>query len=100
MFYIKDKEAIRPDNCNRFIYEVMVFVWHSGIYSMVNHKYFHSDKEILGVVKSYFVTSEIEIYCELYSAPKQWLIENDYIEYIEPIKKRNKIKNEQKIKTS
>lgn len=95
-FYIKENKAVRVDSCNRFIYEVMVFVWYENIYSMVNHKYFSSEVEIKGVIESYFVTPNIEIYCKMYSAPLQWLIDNDFILYIKPAPKKRKKKNGQK----
>lgn len=93
-FYINNDKAIRLDSCDRFIYEVTVFVWYENIYSMINHKYFSSEVEIEGIIENHFITPKIEICCEIYSAPKRWLIENDFILYIEPEKKKRKKKNE------
>jgi hypothetical protein len=93
-FYVNGDKAVRLDNCNRFIYEVMVNVYYDNIFSMVNHKYFTSETEIPNVIESYYVTPSIEICCEMYSAPKSWLNDNDFILYVKPEKK-----SKQKIKT-
>ena len=88
--YFKDGEIVLVDNCNRFIYEVYVSVKFDNIYSIVDHKYFSSDKEILNIVKKYKVDKYIDISCELYSAPINWLEDNEYFPYVKPIKvKRN-----------
>lgn len=97
-FYIKDKQAVKVDSCNRFIYEVMVFVYYENIFSMAQHKYFSSETYIENIIESYYKSPNIEICCELYSAPKDWLIDNDFILYVEPEKKKRK-NGRQKIKT-
>lgn len=79
--YLKNKEAVLLDSENRFIYEVFVFVHFPGQTSMANHKYFISNKEIKGIIPSFYINKNIEIVCELYAAPKNWLIENEYTLY-------------------
>lgn len=99
-FYVKDDKAVRLDSCNRFIYEVMVNVYYNNIFSMVNHKYFSTPVEIPNVIESYYVTPSIEICCEMYSAPKSWLHDNDFVVYVEPEKKKRKRNGGQKIEAS
>ena len=98
--YVKEGRTVFMDNCNRFIYEVFVFVQHKNIFSTVNHKFFSSEKEIKKVIENYKVTENITINCELYSAPIRWLLDNDYDLYVKPEKKKRNYKkkeNEQKI---
>ena len=99
--YGKNGVFVRVDNCNRFIYEVSVYVKYENIYSMANHKYFSSEKEIPNVIEKINVNKFITIFCEMYSAPMDWIIENDYKLYIKPEKKKRKKKDdEQKIMSS
>lgn len=98
--YVKDDKSVLADTCGRFIYEVYVFVMYENTFSTANHKYFSSDIEILNIIESYYVTPNIEINCTMYSAPLSWLIENDYVLWVKPVKKKRitKPKNEQKTK--
>jgi len=86
--YVKGDQFVRIDECNRFIYEVSVYVKYQNIYSMVNHKYFSSDKEIVTFIDKVVINQFTTIYCELYSAPKEWIIENEFTLYIKPEKKK------------
>lgn len=96
--YHKDGKFIRIDNCNRFIYEVSLYVKYQNIYSMINHKYFSSNIEIPNVIDQININNNITIYCEIYSAPKSWIIDNEYVLYVKPEKKKRikKQKNESK----
>lgn len=78
-FYLKNKECVLINPNNDFLYEVFVFVHFKGQTSLANHKYFVSKKEIKNIVTSYYINKNIEIVCELYSAPKNWLENNDFI---------------------
>ena len=49
---------------------------------MVNHKYFASDVEIKNIVDVLKLNKYISLESELYSAPKNWLIDNGYEIYI------------------
>lgn len=95
VIYIKDDESALVDPCGRFIYEVCVFVRYENIYNMANHKWFTSEKEIPNIVKSLQMTEHIEIQCHLYSAPKSWLINNDFSMYEPKEKKKRIIKNKE-----
>lgn len=97
--YRKDDKFVRIDECNRFIYEVTVYVKYENICNMANHKYFSSNTEIPKVVEEYNLDNNITIYCELIYAPKRWLIDNGYQLYVKPEKKKRKKKDESEIKT-
>lgn len=78
--FIKDGAVVLEDNCNRFLYEVFLFINFEGILSLGGYKIFSSEKE-LNIIPSVKLSKYKEIICELYSAPKQWLIDNDFNEY-------------------
>jgi hypothetical protein len=86
--YVKEGQVALVDNCNRFVYEVFVFVQHKNIFSTANHKYFSSEKEIKNIVSIYQHDEYIQTCCDLYSAPLKWLIENDFTLYVKPEKKK------------
>jgi len=77
--YQKNNQFVYEDACNRFIYEVFTFIKIDNIFSMAGHEYYTSEQEI-NYIETIYIDEYIEINCELYSAPKKWLIENDYIE--------------------
>lgn len=84
------------DESNRFIYETSVYLYHKNYFSLCNKKYFSSSKYIEGVVSSFFKTKNIQICSELYAAPEQWLIDNEFTRYVKPekIKKITNVKIE------
>ena len=92
--YVRDKEFVFTDTS--FIYETCVYLYHPGYFSLISSKYYSSSKEIKGVVESFFIKKNIEICSELYAAPEQWLIDNQFIRYIKP-EKIKKITNNVKI---
>ena len=91
--YFKEKESILVDTCNRFIYEVFIFIIYENIFSMADHRYFSSEIEIPNVVNTTYIDKYTEMDCSLYSAPMSWIIENDFILYIKPEKKKRIKKN-------
>jgi len=93
--YIKDDESALVDPCGRFIYEVCVFVKYENIYNLANHKWFTSEKEIPNIIRSLQIDPFIEVQCHLYSAPKSWLINNDFDIYVPKEKKKRIIKNKE-----
>lgn len=98
--YVKDNQSCLLDDCGRFIYEVFVFVQFENVYNLANHRYFTSNKEILNIVRSFKINPYITIECDLYSAPKSWIENNNFILYRKPEKKKRIIKdkeNESKI---
>lgn len=82
VIYIKDNQTVLVDSDNLFTYESCTYLYHKNYFSICNSKYFSSPKEIEGVVSSFWKNSHMEICSELFSAPEQWLIENNYIRYI------------------
>ena len=78
--FIKDGAVVLEDNCNRFLYEVFLFINFEGSLSLGGYKIFSSEKE-LNIIPSVKLSKYKEIVCELYSAPKRWLIDNDFNEY-------------------
>lgn len=93
--YIKNGEIILVDIGGSFVYETSVYLYYKNYFSLSNKKYFSSPKPIDGVVGSFFKTKNIEICSELYAAPKQWLIDNEFTRCVIPekIKKVTKVKN-------
>ena len=96
--YRKEDSFVRIDECNRFVYEVTLYIKFENIYNQANHKYFSSEKEIPKIVKEYNINNNMVIYTELIYAPKRWLIENGYQLYVSEKKKRKK-KDGSEIKT-
>jgi hypothetical protein len=84
--YIKNGMTVLVDTENLFVYEVSVFVYYKNYFSLINKKYFSAPNEINGVVGSFFKTPNIQICSELFSAPEQWLIDNEFLKYIKPQK--------------
>jgi hypothetical protein len=91
--YVKDDQSALINDCGYFIYEVFTFVQFENVYNMANHRYFTSTKEIPNIIRFFKINPYIEVQCYLYSAPKKWLIENNFILYSKPLKIK---KNEQK----
>lgn len=86
--YIKDDQIVLQDICNRFIYEVFVFVHHKNIFSTINHKYFSSQVEIPNIIENYQIADYITVNCTMYTAPLRWLLDNNFELYIKPEKKK------------
>lgn len=84
--YTKNGESVLVDIGGSFIYETSVYLYYKNYFSLSNKKYFSSSKPIDGVVGSFFKTKNIQICSELYAAPKQWLIDNEFIRYVIPEK--------------
>jgi hypothetical protein len=79
--------VVFEDNCNRFIYELAVTVKFENTFSTPLIKYYSSDK-FLKIVNYKKLTDYISLESSLYSAPKKWLFENNFIKYEKPIKKK------------
>lgn len=73
--WIKNNEVVFQSK--NYIYESCVYLYESKRFSLINKSYYESPKE-LNVVSSFWKTRNIEICCTLYSAPKEWLINNNY----------------------
>ena len=86
--YINKGRGVLLDTENRFIYEVMVYVMFEGIYMLVNSTLYASKTEILNIIDSYFINKHVELCCSMYAAPKNWLIDNEFVPYV----KKKKVK--------
>lgn len=84
----EDQSAIINLN-NQFVYEVFVYLTFENVFMMVNHQLYASDKEIKNIIEVKKINKFIEIHCYLYSAPKNWLEENNFSLYINPKKIKN-----------
>lgn len=86
--YVKNKTSVLIDKENRFIYEVVKCIYYKNIYSVVDNKLYYSEKEIKSIKDSVFVSPNIEITCKLFAAPKDWIINNGFIIWTKPEKKK------------
>lgn len=84
--YTKDKEFVLVNKENLFVYESSVYLYHKNYFSLCNQTYFSSTKFIEGVVSTFRKTKHIQMCSELFSAPEQWLIDNEYTVYTKPEK--------------
>ena len=86
--YVKNKESVLIDKENRFIYEVIKCIYYKNIYSVLDNKLYYSEKEIKSIKDSVFISPNIEITCKIFAAPKDWIINNGFILWIKPEKKK------------
>lgn len=92
--YVKNGQFVLIDEGNSFVYETSVYLYHKNYFSLMSKKYFSSNKELEKVIGSFWKSPKIQICSELFSAPKQWLIDNGYVVYQKPEKiiKNKKLK--------
>lgn len=88
--YKKDKLIVIGTKSKTFVYEVTVNIYYPNYYSIGNTKHFSSKTYIPNYVESFFKNPHTEICCELYSAPLDWLLDNDFSIYIKQKKIRKK----------
>ena len=74
--YIKNDEVVYVGNS--FIYEVSIYSYFKNYYSLINSTSYESPVVIRNIVRSFFINKYTEICCELYQAPLEYLIENNY----------------------
>jgi len=86
--YVRDDEAALINNSGQFVYEVFIFINYDNILSLANHKLFYSDKPIDKVTRFFKYSDHIEVFCDLYSAPEKWLLDNSFVLYVKPEKKK------------
>ena len=60
---------------DRFTYESIVYSYDKNRVSIIDTAIYESDSFIDGIVKSYFITKNIEICTELIGAPLQYIKE-------------------------
>ena len=90
IYYSNGENILFCNTNNQFVYYCKICYHSSNIYSVINSIYYSSDKFIPKIVESYFINKNLENTCELFSAPKKWLIENNYDVISKP--KKNKLK--------
>ena len=73
--WIRNNEVIFESNV--FIYESNVYLYQQNRFSLINKSYYKYSSE-LPIVSSFWKSSNIEICCNLYAAPKNWLINNNF----------------------
>ena len=72
-----------------FMYEVTINCYFNNYFFKSGGSMFYSNKE-LDIVESFFINKYIEIECQLYQAPQNYLINNGYRLYIKETKKKRK----------
>ena len=58
---------------NRFTYESVVYSYNINIVVIIDSAIYESDSLVDGIVRSYFITKNIEICTELIGAPLQYI---------------------------
>lgn len=89
--YIKEGLVILASPSNLFVYETCVYAYYKNMSWLAKREYYTSNKVIEGVVDSFYISKNIQICSELYSAPLKWLTDNKFIKY-EKTKKIKEIK--------
>lgn len=102
VYYSNGENILLCDTNNKFIYYSKVNFYSEGYYSMINSSYFSSSVFIPNVISSYFINQNVEKTCELFAAPKKWLVENNYKVCSKPERKKKsfKLKNKNNGKSS
>lgn len=76
LIYIKDDEVVYAGNS--FIYEVSVYNYFKNYFSLVKTTLYESKIPIKHTIRSFFINKYTEICCDLYQAPLEYLIDNNY----------------------
>lgn len=84
----KDKQFVLVNPGKLFIYESLVFCRYKGYFGLIDSKHFSCNHEIPNIVETFFRDAHTEMKCSLLAAPLSWLLENDYIKYVKPDKKK------------
>lgn len=74
--YIKDEDVVIVGNI--FTYEVSVFVYYDNYVCLVNTTLYESPIFIEKTIRSFFINPHTEIRCELYEAPLEFLLKENY----------------------
>ena len=86
--YVKGNSSLLISD--RFVYEVTVHCYFENYYCIVNTVMFESDVLIEKMVESYFLNKHTQISCELFSAPEEYIKEEEYKLWVKPPKKPRK----------
>ena len=92
IYYSNGTNILFCNTNNQFVYYCKICLYINNTYSVINSKYYSSYIFIPNVIESYFINKHIENTCELFSAPKKWLNENNYKVISKPEKSKLKIK--------
>lgn len=95
--YIKGNKSVLVNTSDSFIYEVNVFCLYKNYYSVLNTVYYLSNEEVFNV-ESFYKNAHSIIKSELLYAPFWWLIKNNYVKYVKPIKNSKKLSNNDNLK--
>lgn len=79
--YIKEGLVVLTSSSNLFVYETCVYAYYKNFSWLAKKEYYTSNKEIDGVVDSFYISKNIQICSELYAAPLKWLTDNKFIKY-------------------
>ena len=91
--YVKGDESALINYSGQFVYEVSVYINFQDTLSLARHSLFYSDKPIDKIVRFFKYSKYIEVFCDLYSAPEKWLLDNEFVLFVKPEKIK---KDEQK----
>ena len=86
--YVKEDNSLLVSD--RFTYEVTVNCYYENYYCIVNTTMFESDVLVEKMVESYFLNKHVQISCELFSAPINYIKEEGYKLWVKPPKKPRK----------
>lgn len=75
---------------NKFVYEVTVSCHYENYFCIVNTTMFESETIIEKIVESYFISKHIQVSCELFSAPIEYIKDEGYKLWVKPPKKPHK----------
>lgn len=87
--YVNKKSAVYLSKNNDFIYEVCVFCRYKNYYSLIDNVHYAANKELESIVPSFVMNASTKITCELLAAPLGWLLDNGYLKYQKPDKKKS-----------
>ena len=87
--YVKDDSVVL--SCFKFVYCTELYSYSDGTYFLLRKEYFSCESEIENIVSSYWIQPGLQFHCELYAAPKTWLLKNNYMLYV-PTEKPKRIK--------
>ena len=75
-----------------FIYEVCINLYYKNYFSQIKNEIYSSPKPI-NFVPNVFINKHTQITCELYAAPLDWLVDNNFKIWVKPEKPKRICKN-------
>ncbi len=86
--YVKEDSSLLESD--KYVYEVTICCYYENYYCIANTTMFESSILVEKMVESYFLNKHVQISCELFSAPMEYIIEEGYKLWVEPPKKTRK----------